>query len=431
MPTPESLIARAKSLLGWGADNEDRYQEWRDLTQAYLRLHDIQGITRPGKDQFDLAVTAAINRRGLPDAGRQLLRSESVSTRVTEAKELFRQLVSDCCKKLRETDKRRKIKQFHRNTDADAELEEDLPIEDSGHPIKTEERYTIRTAIINTTSETDLLTIGPPTASVYKWRGAKKTQLVVRRTLSLIALNDAIKGRYRTHAYKPRAIYGSLSKPPADGSCDEEDIVRITSDQELEDFLITAKDTYSPVWMQVQIHKSDGTPDATPPPDERRYFEASVFKPLDPAVDFYYAPENDSDAAAYFLATGKRKKRAWPRTDGGFEMSKYDARRRKSRWTKSLTVFKTKQRALVGPNVRIYDSDDDEFQWMLWLNPKTPDEWVRSRRAARLAVKERDDKTEAGETAENAERAGEVKAVAVWGKEPNPQTAKDLEYDDE
>jgi len=56
MPTPESLIVRAKSILGWGADNEDKYEEWRKLTQSNLRLNNIQGITRPGKEQFDAVV---------------------------------------------------------------------------------------------------------------------------------------------------------------------------------------------------------------------------------------------------------------------------------------------------------------------------------------------------------------------------------------
>jgi len=73
MPTPESLISRAKSILGWGADNEDKYEEWRDLTQSYMRLHEIHGITKPGRDKFDDAVQAVISRKGLPDVGRQLL----------------------------------------------------------------------------------------------------------------------------------------------------------------------------------------------------------------------------------------------------------------------------------------------------------------------------------------------------------------------
>jgi len=85
---------------------------------------------------------------------------------VTEAKELFHQQVSDCCKKLRETEKRRKIKQFTRNEEADAELEENLPIMDTASRIKTRERYPLRISIINTKSPIDVTDPGPP--SVYK-----------------------------------------------------------------------------------------------------------------------------------------------------------------------------------------------------------------------------------------------------------------------
>jgi len=94
---------------------------------------------------------------------------------------------------------------------------------------------------------------------------------------------------------------------------------------------------------------------------------------LDTLADFHNALENDSDTATYFLATGKWKKVAWPKTNGGFEIAKYDARRWIKRWEKHLKVLKAKQRALVGQNVRIYNSDCDQYSWMLWLNPKIPD----------------------------------------------------------
>jgi len=188
----------------------------------------------------------------------------------------------------------------------------------------------------------------------------------------------------------------------------------------------TAKQVYSPVWLQVQLYRSDGTIDATPPPDECAYFQASDFNQLNALADFHNAPENDSDAATYFLATGKQKKVAWPRTDGGFEMAKYDARQQITRWEKQLKVLKEKQRALVGQNVRIYDSDCDQYSWMLWLNPKTPDDWVKSRRAARLGMREKAAKEAAGDA--NAEVVGKDKAIEVWGKNPNPETAKDKEF---
>jgi len=99
---------------------------------------------------------------------------------------------------------------------------------------------------------------------------------------------------------------------------------------------------------------------------------------LDTLANFHNATKNDSNAATYFLATRKSKKVAWPRIDGGFEMAKYDAHQWIKRWEKYLKVLKAKQRALVGQNVRIYNSDCDQYSWILWLNPKTLDDWVRS-----------------------------------------------------
>ena len=254
-----------------------------------------------------------------------------------------------------------------------------------------------------------------------------KIQLVVLTLVLLIRLHEAFKGRYRTARYRVRAIFGSLTKPLADGTCPKEDIVRITSDQDLVDFIITAKKAYSPVWLQMQVHKKN-THNNTPPPDECPYFELEDFKPLDPMADYYNAPENDSDAAAYFLTTGKRKNLAWPRTDGGFEMGKYDARHRIKRLEKHLERLKTKQRANIHPNTIVYDSNSDEYGWMLWLNPKTPDEWVRSRRAARLGLVEKNAKMAAGIDEDEAEEAGEDKALEVWGKDRNPRNGKDEEF---
>jgi len=71
--------------------------------------------------------------------------------------------------------------------------------------------------------------------------------LVVLTTLSLFTIHETIKGRFNMARYKVWAIYGSLSKPPAGSVCVAEDIVRITTDQELVDFVPTAKEVYSPM----------------------------------------------------------------------------------------------------------------------------------------------------------------------------------------
>ena len=60
------------------------------ITKLLTALPPSYHITaRPGKEQFDTAVKAAIQRKGLPHVGRQLLRSQTASAWVTEAKELF------------------------------------------------------------------------------------------------------------------------------------------------------------------------------------------------------------------------------------------------------------------------------------------------------------------------------------------------------
>ena len=82
-------------------------------------------------------------------------------------------------------------------------------------------------------------------------------QLLTVTNMSRIGLNKAIEGRYQMDSLLSYMIYSTLSKPAADGSCPEEDVVRITSDPELEDFLVIAEVVYSPVWLQVQLHKPD------------------------------------------------------------------------------------------------------------------------------------------------------------------------------
>ena len=84
--------------------------------------------------------------------------------------------------------------------------------------------------------------------------------------VSLIPQHNAIKGCNRIARYKIWAIFGSLTKPLADGTYPKEDIVHITSDQQLVDFTNTDKEAYSPEWLQIQVHKKN-TNDNTPPPD--------------------------------------------------------------------------------------------------------------------------------------------------------------------
>lgn len=67
-----------------------------------------------------------------------------------------------------------------------------------------------------------------------------------------------------------RAIYGAVTKPPADGT-PPDDIERITCDEDLLNFFKVTKGAYKPVMFQLQLQRTDPAVVETPP-DERKYF---------------------------------------------------------------------------------------------------------------------------------------------------------------
>jgi len=144
-----------------------------------------------------------------------------------------------------------------------------------------------------------------------------------------------------------RAIYGAVSKPPADGT-DPDDIERIVSDEDLNNFVMVAKVVYKPLMVQLQLQCQDppaNNPE-TPPPDERVYFGKNQFDIEDTT---YYPAVSDSENELYLMKFGKRKAKAWARSDHGFEHQKAKMRKRMNGCGSSLWSSKSATRSLWVP----------------------------------------------------------------------------------
>jgi hypothetical protein len=77
--------------------------------------------------------------------------------------------------------------------------------------------------------------------------------------------------------------------------------------------------------LQVQLNNTIGRAAQTPPPDERIYFLRKRFD----AADALYDPlPSDSENELHLITFGRRKVKAWPRTDPGFEHEKAKVHKR-------------------------------------------------------------------------------------------------------
>ena len=97
----------------------------------------------------------------------------------------------------------------------------------------------------------------------------------------------------------------------------------------------------------------------TPPPDDRDLFAEDQFD----ATDKTYDPlVSDSDNQLYVMAV-KKKAKAWPRSDHGFENEKAKCRKRISRLRRHMHELKTRHQAFMKARKgeRIDSSDDDNF----------------------------------------------------------------------
>jgi len=81
---------------------------------------------------------------------------------------------------------------------------------------------------------------------------------------------------------------------------------------------------------------------------------------------------------------GKRKAKAWPRSDHGFEHEKAKVRKHIKRMQKHMKELKRRHWVFMGLAAGdIINSDNEaDFSWLKWLNPQDGKEYVRGRAAA-------------------------------------------------
>lgn len=252
----------------------------------------------------------------------------------------------------------------------------------------------------------------PPPKTEYLWATCPIRQLVKLEELTLEELYNGVKDRL--NGDKVRAVYGALTKPPADGS-EPSDVERIYKDKDLDTFLSIAEKAYSPVCILIELHNV--IPGAqTPPPDSRPHFPATHF---DPVVDATFdPPASDSENERYLIANGRKKPKAWPRTDAGMEAQKAKTRKRIRRLKAHLHTLKHKQLNLIGMaayNECIDSDEEDYWRWAKYLNPQSGADWVRVRQPAIQAKNAYD---AADGTPLIKRKAARDKAKEVWGGPP-------------
>ena len=111
------------------------------------------------------------------------------------------------------------------------------------------------------------------------------------------------------------------------------------------------------------------------------------------SATIYDVPVSDCENERYLKAIGKRKKKAWPKSDAGFEYQKAMTRKRIRHLKRYLEALKDKHKEFYGDryDAQVIDSEDDGepseyFEYTAWLNPQSGAEWVDSRDAVIMGV---------------------------------------------
>jgi hypothetical protein len=399
-PKEDQATSRAKTQLGWGDDNAEEYRKWRRHLKAYALMNKITGRRGTSDAAWEAFKTFAMDaKNGLPASGRKLLTSAKGDKDGEKARQRFHHLLLDSLKKDRETEVKEGL--------AAAALQRENAANDSdkeggSQPIVTKS-VIVRVVIVDPDNETDV-----SGDAGYCWATAKVRQFVALKDIAVVEIFNGIRARIPEERHI-RAIYGAVSKPPLDGT-DPDDIERIVSDEDLTNFVMVAKGVYKPLMVQLQLASQVPKEDdpETPPPDEREYFNENHFDiedtTYDPAV-------SDSEDELYLMKFGKRKAKAWPRSDHGFEHKKAKMRKRMNRMRKEFVETKKRHKKFMGPKAdEIVDSDEEEvFSWMRWLNPQSGKDFVRARAAAQSAA-------DAYGANPDDEKMGEAAAKASFGK---------------
>ena len=317
-------------------------------------------------------------KNGLPASGRNMLKLPRGDKDGDKARDRFHHLLLDSLKKDRQTETKSGLSAAARkrkSTADDSGEDEASMMRPITAPIET-----IRVVVISRSLAEDLT----PATGQFKWATARVKQLVALRDITVAELIKGIRPRIRDGQFV-RAIYGAITKPPVDGT-GPEDVERITSDTDLANFVAVTSGAYKPIMVQVQTAAIADEANQTPPPDDRPYFTKNQFNTE--AGDNYDPAVSDSENELYLIKFGKRKAKAWPRSDHGFEHQKAKCRMRLTRMRKHLEELKRRHRKFMGPKkAEIIDSDDEGgFSWLKWLNPQDGKSYVRARAAANAAA---------------------------------------------
>ena len=339
-PKENQLTSRAKSLLGWGNDNAEEYKKWRRRMKAYTLMKGIkgrQGTSNAAWQAYQEFAQEAKN--GLPASGRNMLTLPRGDRDGEKARERFHHLLLDSLKKDRETDTKSGL--------VAAARKRKLAADDSGEEAETSTRRpmavpleTIRVVVVERQKELVGQTGNLP------WATARIKQLVPLRNMTVAEAVSGIGPRIPNGKYV-RAMYGAITKPPQNGGLSG-NMERITSDADLANFIEVTSGPYKPIMVQVQIITAGDEGQQTPPPDDRPYFGKQAFD-TKAGRDDYDPAVSDSESEIYLIKFGKRKARAWPRSDHGFEHQKAKCRMRLIRMRKHLEEVKRRHKKFMGP----------------------------------------------------------------------------------
>jgi len=235
---------------------------------------------------------------GFPRRRRKLLKSAKSDKDGDKACERFHHLLLDSLKKDQEIEVKESL--------AAAALQREQAANDSdkdlGRPIAPK-AVIVWVIIVDPDDATNVMPDGG-----YYWATAKVRQFVALKKIIVAEVLNSISNRIPEGRYIC-AMYGALTKPPADGT-DPEDIERNTSDDDLSNFIMLAKQVYAPIMIQAQQvpSKPDDESDLeTPSPNEAEYFCKDQFDLVDETYDRVVS---DSENEFYLMKFGKRKTKA-------------------------------------------------------------------------------------------------------------------------
>ena len=352
MVTAKNLIQNSKADLGWDPQDAD-YSTWRNNVKDYCARHQIVSKTRAGEVKWQKCLDDAPGLDGFkPGLRKRLADGSEFHLKALEA------LIVDTLKKRSETSKKlalkRALKPQPRADDADAE-DDHADVVQGRDPVA--------------------LWLADPCDATHKnpsgwiWNAQNRKKIAVIYNRSVEGIWDAIK-RYVPAGRTVREILGALEDLDPAVTTRPSDWMRLTDDAEVDAFLTIT--TAKPIRICFVLHRNDGNPNS-PLPGNDTYFPADKFAP----PDLYDEYAEDTDAIIRDQAgVGQRR---MPVTDAGFEERKYRIRQRIYRQQELLIKIKQKHRAKMAeiarrdrvPPVTIYDSDDEEFPYIMHVKRPT------------------------------------------------------------